>query len=100
MNIEEHLRVALAREQAPKGFASRVIQKAAERRRRRTALAWMAIAALFAAASLITVEVRDYEARREEAGRKAGQQVALALKIASAKLHATRKLLRRTTHAI
>jgi hypothetical protein len=100
VNFEEALRNALRQQAPPAGFAGRVLARAAERRRKRMARNWMAIAALFAAGAFVTAEVRTYEAHREAEARKAGHQLLIALKITGSKLHATTRMMRRRSNGV
>jgi hypothetical protein len=94
MNLEDALREALRREHPPSGFAVRVLALTAERRRKRLARNWMAVAALFAAGAFVTAEVRTYEAHREAEARKAGHQLLIALRITGSKLHTTSRIMK------
>ncbi len=100
MDLESALRKALEREAPPDGFAGRVLALAAERTRKRRARTWMAIAAMFAAAAVVATEARVYETHRHADARKAGHELAVALKITGSKLHATSRMIRRRSNGV
>jgi hypothetical protein len=98
--LEKALRAALAREPAPDGFARRALEKVAPRHalRRRwwraTALRW-AVAVVVVAAG-VAGGAAAYQRREEARGKKAREQVLLALRITGSKLHAIRAEVTRT----
>lgn len=90
-NLEDDLRRALRRVDAPRGFTERVMRRAEPR----TAPRWAAIAAALAIASIVPLGVHEYQQEREARARVAGQQLAIALKIAGQKLHTAHRMIRR-----
>ena len=95
IDLETALRRALKREHPRADFAKRVLARAAERRRQAATRVWMAIAAILVAGVLIAAGMRNYELQREAEAQKAGHDLALALRITSAKLHLTHRMIRR-----
>ncbi len=95
MNLEDALREALRREDAPVGFEARVMNRVRERRQRGMARAWMAIAAMLVIGALL---FGKYETQRQETARRAGQELVLALKVTERTLHSTRRMIRRRTN--
>ena len=101
MNIEPHLRRALAPVSAPKGFADRVVARAVAGTRpsrsanapetfgRRTSRAWLALAASLAIAATGGVGYLQH-ARRVE-GERARAQVLEALQVTRAVLDAVQR---------
>ncbi len=98
---EESLREALRRKAAPEGFADRVLARIRElpvREKRpwfraflaRPALRW-AVAAL-CLAIVVSVAYREQQVRQRRQGEIARMQVKQALRIASAKLNAARRM--------
>ena len=100
MNLEDELRIALRRQQPSEAFTGRVLARVAERRRKKQAVTWMAVAAMFAGGAFLTADVREYQHRREAEARRAGRDLVIALKITSAKLHATSRMIRRRTNGV
>jgi len=84
-DFEHELRSALRREDAPSGFAARVMAHTAARAAPRRA-GWLAAA--IAACLLLSVGGFEYHQYR---GRKAKQELLLALEIASEKLNVVQK---------
>jgi len=95
MNLEDHLREALRREDPPEGFAERVIQRAgsfgapvrvvAPQRKR---FVWFPAVSFAAAAAGVVLSVSvEYRHKQEE---EAGRQAMTALRIASQKLSLVR----------
>ncbi len=95
LNLERALREALHRENPSSGFAPRVVKRARERKQRRIIQAWMAIAALLILTVWVTAGVRNHEARKQAAARKAGQDLAIALRITGHKLQVAQRMIRR-----
>jgi len=91
MNLEEELRRALSREAPPRGFAERVIRRARVQR----IYSWAAVAAAVAILALVPSAIQEHQRRREIQGRKAGHDLAIALRITSKKLQTAQKLIRR-----
>ena len=94
MNLERELREALQRQQAPEGFAERVIERAGPGQTafhraapRRRWLLWPSVSFAAAAAALVLSMTVEYRHRQEE---EAGRQAILALRIASQKLNMAR----------
>jgi hypothetical protein len=79
--LEEELRRALARRDAPPGFAGRVLGEAERRRPRRSARRWLAVAASLALMAGSAAGWRQYQ------GAVAKRQVMLALRITAEKLN-------------
>jgi len=97
MNIDEELRQALARKSPPPGFTGRVmaaIETAESRTPARSHAHWRqwAVAATLLIAIGGGATARYIEQRRE--GERAREQVLLALRITSAKLHDAREHVR------
>lgn len=90
-NLDDELRHALRREEAPAGFADRVIQRAARRQQRQTSnrpfIRWAA-AAMIVGALAGADQYRSIQNAREERqrGEAAKEQVLQALRIAGSKL--------------
>jgi hypothetical protein len=81
--LEESLKCALARKDAPPGFAGRVAARATGRRTARSAAPrWLA-----AAAAIVSVVVGSGVAYRRHQGEVAKDQVMQAMKITAVKLH-------------
>ena len=100
--LVRQLRHALQPQDAPAGFAARVISEAEfrqARQRRNTAilhlpaLRWAGIAAVLAAS---VAGIQHHERQRRAEGEAARQQVLLALHITSSKLHRMQTQLNRT----
>ena len=92
MDFEDQLRAALARKEAPSGFAERVAAQCARRkmRARRLSRYWKPWAAGCIAASLLAgvLEMKQLEDRRDRAkGQAARSQLLQALRITGTKLH-------------
>jgi hypothetical protein len=104
IDLEAALRRALKRQEPRADFAKRVLARTVERRRQAATRVWMAIAAMLVAGVLITAGVRNYERQREAAqyaaAQKAGHDLALALRITSAKLHVAHRMIRRRTDGV
>lgn len=98
--FEEALRRALRRESPAAGFANRVHKRMEVRRAKRLTRYWMAVAAMAAVSIAAGTAVHDYEEHRQAEASKAGEEVVIALKLTSNKLHATHKMIRRRTNAI
>lgn len=96
-NFEDELRSALRRENPPAGFADRVLERASPRASARPNWAAWAVAASLAL-SMGGVEYK----RRNDEGKRAKQQLMLALDITSSKLALAQKrvdeLSQRTIH--
>lgn len=103
LDLEAALHRALRRHEAPAGFESRVLARTGIRRQQSVVRTWMAIAAMLVAIALAGESLhhyavqRDAETQKVEA-QKAGRELVLALKITSAKLHATHRLIRRRSN--
>lgn len=95
IDLEEALRRALRAAAPPENFACLVLQKTVGRRRQRVFRGRLAVAAALLLGGLLTTAVLDYQARQEAAERKAGQQLAAALRIAGHKVHLTHQMIRR-----
>jgi hypothetical protein len=95
IDLEEALRRALRAADPPEGFAHRVMERTVGRGRRRMMRGWLAVAATLLAGALLTTAVLDYQARRETAARKAGQELMVALRIAGHKVHMTHQMIRK-----
>jgi hypothetical protein len=98
--FEGALRRALQRESPSTQFADRVRGRIEAQRRKRVTRYWMAVAAMVAVSVGAGTAVHDYETQRQAKAAKAGQELVIALKITSSKLHATQKMIRRRTNAI
>jgi ferric-dicitrate binding protein FerR (iron transport regulator) len=98
--FEAALRRALRRESPSTQFAERVRGRIEVRRRKRATRYWMAVAAMVALSVGAGTAVHDYETQRQAKATKAGEELVIALKITSSKLHATQKMIRRRTNAI
>ncbi len=114
-NFEKQLREALGREDAPAGFAARVLAAAAAEKQVRVmpvAVAklpklpkqsWMqrpfalAIAATIAALAIVPAVVLDYQRREEARGMKAKQDLMVALSITKNQLQQARAKVQRSS---
>ncbi|MFB3779461.1 MAG: hypothetical protein ACE141_17720 [Bryobacteraceae bacterium] len=96
--LEEVLRQALRREEAPPGFAERVLARLPEKPARPAPWIWLrwALAATLCALLLVTVQF-DTERRRHAEGERAKAQVLTALRIAAEKFEHTRAKVIRVT---
>ena len=98
--FEEALRRALKRESPSAAFADRVRGQIEERRTKRATRYWMAVAAMVAVSVGAGTAAHEYQDHRQAEATKAGQELVVALKITSSKLHATQKMIRRRSNAI
>ena len=87
MNLEDELRTALRRQNAPAGFSERILDRTRWRLR-----AWWAAAIAAALIMSIGISVEDQRAKEERAGR----QAILALRIAAEKLNHARSQILKT----
>jgi hypothetical protein len=104
-DLEAALRRALKRQEPSRDFTARVLAattmaKTATRRKQSVTRVWMAIAAMLLVAAFLVSGVRRYQLQREAEAQKAGHDLALALKITSAKLHATHRMIRRRSNGV
>lgn len=97
MNLEDALRDALRREDAPVGFEKRVLDRIAQRQRNSMARSWMAIAAMLVLGALL---FGKYETQRRQTAREAGHELVLALKVTGRTLHSTQRMIRRRTNGV
>lgn len=90
-NLDDELRHALRREEAPAGFADRVIERAGRPPRRQSSPAFVrwAAAAMIVGALAGADQYRAIQNAREDRlrGEAAKEQVLQALRIAGSKLH-------------
>lgn len=90
-NLDDELRHALGREEAPAGFADRVIERAGRPPRRQSSPAFVrwAAAAMIVGALAGADQYRAIQNAREDRlrGEAAKEQVLQALRIAGSKLH-------------
>lgn len=100
IDLEAALRRALKPQHPPGDFERRVLARTT-RRRHATTRVWMAIAAMLVAGVLILAAgIRNHELERQAEARKAGSDLALALKITRAKLHSTHRMIRRRSDGV
>ena len=99
MSFENALRRALQRTDAPEGFSERVMARVQPKRRASSRL-WFAIAAAAAIAVVVPAGWQHQQATRMAEERKAGQQLAEALRITGEKLYSAEQRIRRRTNGV
>jgi hypothetical protein len=101
VNIEDQLRTALRREEAPSDFAAKVLAKASARRSAPVPIwqrpAVVAIAAGLALAALMPPAVSEYHRREEARGLEAKRELLVALTITRTKLLQVKERIKQNT---
>ena len=97
--LEEALRQALGREEAPVGFTERVLARVASPAAKPGPWVWLrwALAATLPLLLLVTLQYNSERRRRDE-GERAKAQVVTALRITAEKLEYTREKIARATN--
>jgi hypothetical protein len=93
--LEEHLRKALGRQEAPDGFADRVLAKLQEQRRGRSMFWYSAVAAMVAIA-LLFAGMQQRHREQQSHARETERQVVFALALAMQKFEHVNTRLQRS----
>lgn len=97
--LESALRRVLRREEPGAEFVSRVRTRIRQNRRQRIQRYWTAVAALLAVSVAADLGVRGYQDWSRQSALRARQELSVAFRITTAKLHATHRMIHRSVNA-